>query len=118
MTEKELLKAFPSAIKKEETYKLTGFGKGAVEASAFVIPDFRLEKGDACYCIKNLQILQTYRPDIGCDFLLSDTIFSNVDTFIYRHGKKQLEIRYYKPEYQCTPIYGNDRFKISVWSQE
>ena len=117
MTENDLLRAFPSAIKKEETYKLTGFGVGAVDAASFIIPEFKLEKDGSCYIIKNLQILQTYRPDIGCDFLLSDTVFSNVDTFIYRHGKKQMEIRYYKAEYQCTPIYGNDRFKITVWSQ-
>ena len=117
LTEKRLLRAFPDAEKKEETYKLTGFGVGAVEAAAFVIPEFKLESNDSCYFIKNLQILQTYRPDIGCAFLLSDTVFSNVDTLIYRHGKKQLEIRYYKPEYQCTPIYGNERFKIAVWSQ-
>ena len=118
MTEKELLKAFPDAVKKDNTYKLKGFGVGEIDASAFVIPEFRLEKEGSCYLIKNLQVLQTYRPDIGCDFLLSDIVFSNVDTLIYRHGKKLLEIRYYKAEYQCTPIYGNDRFKITVWSQE
>ena len=44
MTEKELLKAFPDAVKKDNTYKLKGFGVGEIDASAFVIPEIQIRK--------------------------------------------------------------------------
>lgn len=34
MTEKELLKAFPDAVKKDNTYKLKGFGVGSWEEAS------------------------------------------------------------------------------------
>ena len=116
--EEKLLRFYPDVIKKDEKCFLSGFGKGYVEANVFVIPDFSLQVEDNCYRVKNLQIIQSVRPDIGCDFILSDTVFSNVDTLIYRNRKRHLDICYYKDQYYCTPMYADaERFRITVWPQ-
>lgn len=105
---KDLLRAYPDAVKKDEVCELSGFGKGTVTANVYVLPEFRLENEGKCYRIKNLQIMQCFRPDIGCDFVLSDTMFSNVDTLIYRHGKKCIDICYYNVSF--TPNYTKNSF--------
>ena len=33
-----------------------------------------------------------FKPNIGCDFLLSETMVSKMDTFTYRRNKKELQV--------------------------
>ena len=56
---------------------------------------------------------------IGCDFLISETMFSKVDTFTYRREKRELHIVGEGRLYHCTVRkHGNEVLDIAVWTQD
>lgn len=120
MGKNKLLRAYPEAMNKNEKCLISGFGKEAIEGDVYTIPLFRLTDQGVSYQIKGLQIAVCKAPGIGCDFVLSDTMFSKADTMIRRRNGKALEIFFDKEEYHCTPKYNNDRtkFSVTVWAQE
>ena len=117
MGEKKFLKAYPDAIKKDTTCKISGFGKTSEEGLIYTIPKFILSNNGIEYCIIDLQIAVCRHPSIGFDFVLSDTMFSKADTLIYRREKKHLDIIFEKPEYQCLVSNKTDSFSISTFVQ-
>ena len=91
MGEKKLKRVYPEAIDKNEECFVSGFGKEAVEGKVYTIPVFILSDERVVYQINNLQIAVCRNPAIGCDFVLSDTMFSKADTMIRRRKEKALE---------------------------
>ena len=68
--------------------------------------------------INNLSVVVLFKPNIGCDFLLSETMVSKMDTFTYRRGKKELHIVSDKSEYNCTARKNNgELIDIAIWVQ-
>ena len=59
-----------------------------------------------------------YHPLIGCDFVMSDTMFSKADTYIHRIGKKQIEVLFEKDQYQCAVKNALGTFSIVTFAQE
>ena len=59
-----------------------------------------------------------YRPSIGYDFVMSDTMFAKTDTTIRRMRGKQLIIEYEKEEYRCAVKRAGGTFGIVTISQE
>ena len=118
MGEKKLRRVFPDAVKKETVCHVSGFGRESLEGSVYVIPLFELSDGTISYKIINLQLAVCTAPGIGCDFVMSDTMFSKTDTVIKRRGEKCLEVIFDRDEYYCTPKYSStgNRFSVSVWS--
>jgi hypothetical protein len=108
--------AYPDAIKKEGICKITGFGQGEEIAYIYGIPVFELNGGDN-YKIVNLQVAVCMHPQIGYDFIMSDTMFSKTDTLIKRRGNKELIIYYDKEEYNCLVKNIGDSFNITTYSQ-
>ena len=116
--EEFFLKAFPDAKKADITAKVTGFGKEAESASVFIIPKFILNDGNTEIVINNLSVVVLLKPNIGCDFLLSETMVSKMDTFTYRRSKKELHVITDKSEYYCTARKNNgELIDISIWVQ-
>ena len=112
------LKAFPEAKKAEITAKVTGFGKEAETASVYIIPKYTLNDGNTEIVINNLSVVVLFKPNIGCDFLLSETMVSKMDTFTYRRGKKELHIVSDKSEYNCTTRKNSgELIDIAIWVQ-
>ena len=119
MGENRFLAAYPDAIKNQgERCKVAGFGEKPLPGDVYVIPSFKLENEGTTYCVKNLQIAICNHPQIGCDFVLSDTMFSQTDTLIKRRGQKHVEIVFDRDEYYCTPRYDGDRFTVVTWAQD
>ena len=119
MGSKRFQKAYPDAKKKEdEICNVAGFGEKPIQGDVYVIPSFELTDGKSLYCLKNLQVAVCSHPQIGCDFVLSDTMFSKTDTLIIRRGEKRLKITFDKSEYYSTPRYEGDRFTVVSWAQE
>ncbi len=116
--EKGFVAAYPDAKKLDVKTKIFGFGKEAEMASVYVIPDFLLSDENESYHIQNLQVAVCYHPLIGCDFVLSDTMFSKADTFIHRIGEKRIEVFYDKDVFQCAVKSGAETFSIVTFSQE
>ncbi len=112
------LKAFPEAKKADITAKVAGFGKEAETASVYIIPKYTLKDGNTEIIINNLSVVVLFKPNIGCDFLLSETMVSKIDTFTYRRGKKELHIISDKSEYNCTARKNNgELIDIAIWIQ-
>lgn len=116
--EKRFKRAYPDAEKQDWNSEIRGFGKNPEEGMVYVIPEFILYDGKAEYRIRNLPIVVCYHPLIGCDFVLSDTMFSKADTYIHRIGNKYLEIFFEKESYQCAVKRANGSFSIVTYSQE
>ena len=55
---------------------------------------------------------------IGCDFVMSDTMFSKADTYIHRIGKKKIEVFFEKNQYQCAVKNAFGTFSIVTFTQE
>lgn len=111
--------AYPDAVqKKDEQCRVAGFGESPIPGKVFVIPRFKLKSEDVTYCVLNLQVAVCNHPQIGCDFVLSDTMFSQTDTLIRRRGIKHVDIVFDKDEYHCTPRYDGDRFTVITWAQD
>lgn len=116
--EKGFVAAYPDAKKLEEETKIFGFGKEAEMAAVYIIPDFSLTDGNEVYRIKNLQVAVCYHPLIGCDFVMSDTMFFKADTYIHRIGKKQIEVFFEKDQYRCAVKNAPGTFSIVTFAQE
>ena len=119
MGENKLKRSYPDVVEKNEVCYISGFGKEAVEGKVYVIPVFELRDDMGAYRIKNLQLAVCKNPEIGCDFIISDTMLSKADTLIQRRGEKMLKIYFDKDEYYCTPRYDNSgkKFSVTVWAQ-
>ena len=115
----KFLAAYPDAIKKQgEKCRVAGFGENPLQGDVYVIPQFELQDNKSTYKIINLQVAVCDHPQIGCDFVLSDTMFSKTDTLIMRRGKRRIDIVFDKDEYHCTPRYEDDRFTVTTWAQD
>lgn len=118
MGKKRFLKAYPEALKQaDETCLVSGFGEMPIEGETYIIPEFILHGEGSPYVVKNLYVAVCRHPRIGCDFVLSDTMFSHTDTMIRRRGLKRLEISFNRPYYMSTPRFEVDGFTISTWAQ-
>lgn len=116
---KSFLKAYPNAIHKSgETCHISGFGQTPIIGKTYIIPRFVLQDTNASYVILNLQVAVCRHPQIGCDFVLSDTMFSKTDMCIIRRGKKRLVLHYDQNSYQCTPLYSGNHFTVTTWGQD
>lgn len=105
--------------KKDEKCDISGFGENPIGGSVYIIPEFALSDGEGVeYKIINLQVAVCNHPQIGCDFVLSDTMFSHTDMMFYRRKSKRVDIVFEKNEYQCTARYENDRFTVVTWAQD
>ena len=114
----KFLQAFPDAAKMNEHCSISGFGKGIEQADVYVIPDFVISDGNSQYEIERLVVAMLMKPHIGCDFLISETMFSKIDSFSYRRKKRQLHLVGENRPYQCTTRKNGDRIlDISVWTQ-
>ena len=75
----------------------------------------------ALFQIKNLLIANLFKPFIGCDLLLSETMFSKTDTLTTRRGKRELCISYTKMNrpFICSAMSLNkEAIGISVWTED
>ena len=115
--EKKFLIAYPEAKKLDYDSEIHGFGKDAEKGKVYVIPEFVLSDTIEKYVIRNLQLVVCDHPLIGYDFVMSDTMFSNADTFIHRIGSKYIEIFFEKDSYQCAVKRAGGTFSIVVFSQ-
>jgi hypothetical protein len=117
MGKARLQKAYPCAKQKDENCDVAGFGEKPIKGDVFIIPEFILSDGNATYKIIDLQIAVCDHPQIGCDFVLSDTMFSHADTLFFRRNQKHVDIVYDKKEYHCTARYEGERFTVVTWAQ-
>jgi len=112
------LAAYPDAVRIDQKTKIFGFGKEAEMASVFIIPEFVLSDASESYRIKNLQVAVCYHPLVGCDFIMSDTMFSKTNTLIYRLDNKRVEILFEKDLYQCAVKNAAGTFSIVTFAQD
>ena len=84
--------AYPDAYRTALKGRVSGFGKGVETSSIYCIPRFTLSEAAKNFVIKNLLIAVLYKPQIGCDFIISETMLSKTDTFTFRRRKKELHI--------------------------
>ena len=113
-----LKKAFPDAVQQNMKCMVSGFGEGAEEGAVYMIPEFRLESDSAVFIIRSLYIVALNKPSIGCDFILSETMFMKSDTYTYRRDKRELHIVFDQSEFHCTPIRQSGYIdEVTVWSQ-
>ena len=101
------------------TCQISGFGKGREKAEAYMIPEFCLNDGNKVFEIERLVVALLDKPYIGCDFLISETMFSKVDSFTYRREKRELHLIGEDRLYHCTARQqGEEVIDITVWTQE
>ena len=116
--EEMLLKAYPNAEKQQLTCIVSGFGKEPETGAVYKIPQFVLSDDSVVFIINNLYIATIEKPTVGCDLILSETMFMKTDMNIYRINKRELHIIYEEKEFQCTPIRRKDNLdEVTVWSQ-
>ena len=116
--EKKFQMVYPTAKKQDWQTEIRGFGGNPEKADVYVIPEFSLSDGKETYRIINLEVAVCNHHLIGYDFVMSDTMFYRVDTFIHRMNDKYVEFFFDKEEYQCVSKRGNGSFSIVVFSQE
>ncbi len=116
--EKKLKAVFPLAEKQERTCRLSGFGRGIVVCGVYKIPELSLENEEERYVIRNLHIVVNENPSIGCDMILSATMFSHADVMIKQREEKSITIYFDKDVYFSTPLWGKERMSITTWTQE
>ena len=115
---KKFMAAFPEAEKFDMICKISGFGKGREKADVYMIPKFCLYAGNKAFVIERLVVALLDKPYIGCDFLISETMFSKVDSFTYRREKRELHIVGENRLYHCTARQqGDEVVDIAVWVQ-
>lgn len=111
--------AFPNAVKSGIKARITGFGTGGEMAEVFFVPKFELSKGEGEIVIERLPVVVLFKPQIGCDFIISETMVSKMDTFTFRYNKKELHMVTYKNKYICTSKRNNNELiDVSVWTQD
>ena len=116
--ENDFLKAYPCAIKQNWDAEISGFGIGAEKSLVYVIPNFELTDGTTTYRINSLHVAVCDHPLIGCDFVMSDTMFAKTKTVIKRIGNKWAEIHFEKDCYHCAVRRGAGTFNIVTFAQE
>ena len=79
---------------------------GAVTCSVYKIPEWSLGNGEERYVIRNLHILVGENPSIGCDMILSATMFSHADVMIRQREEKSITIYFDKEAYFSAPLWG------------
>ena len=99
---------YPNAKKTNYHCEISGFGKETEQSDVYVIPMFELSDGIYSFQIKDLIIAALYKPFIGCDLLLSETMFSKTDTLTVRRGKRELQISY---DNKGRPLRRTGRFR-------
>ena len=117
---KELfIDTYPTAKETELTAHIKGFGEGCTEASVFNIPEFSLVNCNTSFKINNLRIAVTDIDRIGCDFLMSNTMFKRVDYSVKTSTDTVVITLYNGNIFNCTPITEQDICKkITVWTQQ
>ena len=114
-----LCKAYPNAVKTNLSSNISGFGTGSEKGNVYVIPEFELSDGKASYIINNLSIISISKPNIGCDLLISETMFSKADTTTLRRERRELQIVYNNREFYCTAVRRDGSLiDVAVWTQE
>ena len=114
-----LCKAYPEAVKTDLSSDVSGFGSGSEQGDVYVIPEFELSDGSARYVIHNLSIVSISKPNIGCDLLISETMFAKADTTTLRREKRELHIIYEDRDYYCTAVRRDGTMlDVAVWTQE
>ena len=119
-SENLLKKAYPEAEKTDYFCDISGFGKETERTTVYVIPLFELSMNNVSFRIKNLLVASLFKPSIGCDLLLSETMFSKTDTLTTRRSKRELTISFdnIARPFECTPISINkEAASITVWTQ-
>jgi len=116
--ERVLRSLFPLAEKQERGCLLSGFGRGAVVCNVYRIPELSLENEGERYVIRNLPIAVNENPSIGCDMVLSATMFSHADVLIRQREEKSITIYFDKDTYFSAPLWGKERMSIMTWTQE
>lgn len=114
-----LLDAFPTATETELSCEISGFGKENETGRVYEIPLFDLNDGETHFRIEKLMVVELFKPFIGCDFLLSETMLSKTDTTTIRREKRSFNISYSDPgrAFVCTAKRDGKIIKgISVWS--
>lgn|GEM_PF-3219660 len=113
---------YPEAKKTDYHCEISGFGKETELSDVYVIPEFELSDGMVHFKISNLVIAELFKPFIGCDLLLSETMFSKTDTRTTRRAKRELSISFDKMDrpFICTAsMRQKDMVRgITVWSQD
>ena len=115
-----LLEAYPESIQTNIKCSISGFGKHSNKAAIYKIPSFQLYQGGYGLKIRNLHIAVVSKPEIGCDFIISETMLMKTDTYILRNNNRKLifDISFCRNELFCTPKVLNDTISgISIWSQ-
>lgn len=116
--EEDFCRIYTDATKMEQSCEIAGFGEMPVVASVYRIPEFTIISESARYCIRELTIAVCDYPKVGCDIVLSDTMFSKTDTFIHRLHEKYIEFMYERDFYQCAIMQRGKRFSITTFSQD
>ena len=112
---------FPDARKTDFYCEISGFGRETERSSVYIIPLFELNGANTSFQIKNLLVANLYKPSIGCDFLLSETMFSKTDTLTIRRGRRELCVSYNKINrpFVCSAMSKNkEAIGISVWAED
>ena len=116
-----LMDAYPNAKKTDYHCEIAGFGKDTELSNIYMIPEFCLANDGVKFTISNLIVAELFKPFIGCDLLLSETMFSKTDTHTNRRIKRELNIIFDKRDrpFVCTArMKQKDMVKgISVWEQ-
>lgn len=114
-----LCKAYPDAKKTDLFCNVTGFGTGSENGHVYLVPEFVVSDGVSRYVIHNLCIISMLKPNIGCDLLISETMFAKADTTTMRREKRELQIIYEDREFYCTPIRRDGTMiDVTIWTQE
>lgn len=114
-------RVFPDAKKTDLYCDISGFGRETERSSVYIIPLFELSRKDASFQIRNLLVATLFKPFIGCDFLLSETMFSKTDTLTVRRGRRELCVSYAKMNrpFMCSAMSQNkEAMGISVWTED
>ena len=120
-SEELFCRVFPDARKTDFYCEISGFGRETERSSVYIIPLFELSGKNASFQIKNLLIANLFKPFIGCDLLLSETMFSKTDTLTTRRGKRELQVSFSKMNrpFICSAMSHNkEAIGISVWTEE
>ena len=120
-SEEFFCKVFPNAKKTDFYCEISGFGRETERSNVYIIPLFELSGKDVSFKIKNLLVAALFKPFIGCDLLLSETMFSKTDTLTTRRGRRELRVSYTKMDrpFICSAMSRNkEAIGISVWIED
>ena len=117
--EEMLMKVYPDAKRQEMNCQVSGFGKEPEIGAVYMISKFYISSDEASFVINSLYLVAIEKPSVGCDLIMSETMFMKTDMKIYRRKKRELHIIYDDKEFYCTPIRSNDNLnEVTVWDQD